>query len=337
MKGSKKTSTILIIVGAISCMLAGCGKREVHEKIWIDRSEETSIIESVNSQAEESAKTSALESVKEDIKVLDESSAKEAGDSQSVDSIIDESSQVQHMDSAVSENIDSSEHKNSVAESQEGVISVQEKPIESDSIETDSIQQQPIESVAGEAESIAEQPTESAPEEIAEIQEQNVFAIVAGKRFGHSSGHGAWGVGIEVAEDGSFNGEYHDTNMGESGEGYPHGTIRQCKFYGKFNNVSKIDEYTYTCELEYLYNEVPEGTEEIVDLVRHIYTGAYGMEGGSNFLILLPGKPRSELTPGMLNWYGNTTGEGQDPSGVITRYCIYNVEGGYLFISSRID
>jgi len=321
-------------------VLIGCGKREVHEKIWIDLSEESSIIESVNSQAEESAKTSALESVKEDIKVLDESSAKEAGDSHSVDSIIAESSQVQQMDSATDKHIDSGELENhaSVVESQEeGVISVQEKTIESNPIETDSIQQQPIESVAGEAESIAEQPTESAPEEIAEIQEQNVFAIVAGKRFGHSSGHGAWGVGIEVAEDGSFNGEYHDANMGESGEGYPHGTIRQCKFYGKFNNVSKIDEYTYTCELEYLYNEVPEGTEEIVDLVRHLYTGAYGMEGGSNFLILLPGKPRSELTPGMLNWYGNTTGEGHDPSGVITRYCIYNVEGGYLFLSSRID
>ena len=45
-----------------------------------------------------------------------------------------------------------------------------------------------------------------------------------------SSGAGAWGTVLELAPDGAFTGSFHDTNMGETGEGYPNGTVYLCSF-----------------------------------------------------------------------------------------------------------
>ena len=47
-----------------------------------------------------------------------------------------------------------------------------------------------------------------------------------------SSGAGAWGTGLTLAADGSFSGEYHDSDMGDSGDDYPDGTVYLCNFPG---------------------------------------------------------------------------------------------------------
>ena len=64
--------------------------------------------------------------------------------------------------------------------------------------------------------------------------------------FGFSSGAGAWGTFLDLNDDGTFSGEFHDSNMGETGEGYPYGTVYVCDFSGKFSEPEKINEYTYS-------------------------------------------------------------------------------------------
>ena len=67
------------------------------------------------------------------------------------------------------------------------------------------------------------------------------------------SGAGAWAITLN--NDGSFEGNYHDSDMGFSGEGYPHGTIYICKFGGTFDNIRKIDDNTYAMTLNKITNE----------------------------------------------------------------------------------
>lgn len=340
MKGINKLISILILLAVSIFFILGCGKREVHEKIWIDTSEELAIAESSNSNEIESKEKAVPEVIRKDGISSDSSISADSESSQLSEPISESDSLTPQTNSTVSSTNNTAELESATSELKEaeGPESLSEQQsTESNTIESERVQQKPIESVAEESESISEQTIESASEESEKVQEQNIFAMLPVRSFGHSSGHGAWGSEIEIAEDGSFIGKYHDTNMGESGEGYPHGTVRQCNFYGKFKNSSQIDAYTYTCELDYLSTEMPVGAEEIVDLVRYLYTDAYGIAGGSNFLFFLPGKPISELSDGMLNWYRNTTGERCDPSEAITRYCIYNVEGGYLFLSARTE
>ena len=130
--------------------------------------------------------------------------------------------------------------------------------------------------------------------------------------FLFSSGAGAWGTTLYIAEDGSFSGVYHDSEMGEAGEGYPHGTVYYCDFYGQLGTPVRIDAYTYELPLKVLrYGHVPE-SQEILDQQRYCYTTAFGMEDTLSLLLYLPGTPIENLPMEYRQWVGvhmENTGE----------------------------
>ena len=59
------------------------------------------------------------------------------------------------------------------------------------------------------------------------------FADVADREFYFSSGAGAWYTVLYIHEDGSFDGHYEDTNLGDMGDNY-NGTIYYSDFTGQF-------------------------------------------------------------------------------------------------------
>lgn len=128
------------------------------------------------------------------------------------------------------------------------------------------------------------------------------FADLSKYSFNFSSGAGAWGTGLEINADGSFVGGYHDSDMGSTGPGYPNGTVYICNFNGQFTQLKKVNEYTYSMKLEELKYERAAGIEEIENGVKYIYSEAYGVEGGDEFLIYLPGAPVSELPEEFVMW-----------------------------------
>ncbi|MFV0519171.1 MAG: hypothetical protein ACK5LY_02745 [Lachnospirales bacterium] len=128
------------------------------------------------------------------------------------------------------------------------------------------------------------------------------FKDLEGLDFHFSSGAGAWGTYLELGEGGTFFGEYHDSDMGDIGEGYPNGTQYYCEFDGKFVLEEKIDDYTYLLTLEELNYEIPEN--EIIEGVYRVYTDPYGVEGDDKFILCLPGKPLSELSETVVSWGG---------------------------------
>lgn len=100
------------------------------------------------------------------------------------------------------------------------------------------------------------------------------FAELQNYEFYFSSGVGAWATTMMINSDGSFAGEYYDSDMGVTGDGYPSGTQYYCAFQGQFAPPVKINEYTYSTQISAIRYENEVGTEEIKDGIRYIYTDA---------------------------------------------------------------
>ncbi|MDE5932533.1 MAG: DUF1311 domain-containing protein [Lachnospiraceae bacterium] len=159
------------------------------------------------------------------------------------------------------------------------------------------------------------------------------FEALADRVFYFSSGVGAWHTELYINSDGTFEGMYQDANMGDNGEDYPHGTEYYCNFTGKFDNLEKVDEFTYKMKLvSLLYEEEPD-KEEIIDGIRFIYSTAYGLTGGTDFFLYLPGATLTDLPEGYRAWVGyyylEDTTETELPF-----YGLYNVSEENGFSSS---
>lgn len=168
-------------------------------------------------------------------------------------------------------------------------------------------------------------------------QEENLFALMP-EYFYFSSGAGGWSTDIIIAEDGSFGGSYHDSDMGDTGEGYPNGTMYVCDFTGKFDVPEPTDdEYIYTTKLlELTLKDADKvGTTEIEDDIRYIYTEPYGFDNADEFLIYLPGASLSDMTEDCLSWLSiRMDGIEKLP---VDYYVLYNVGGAEAFNGIRED
>ena len=66
------------------------------------------------------------------------------------------------------------------------------------------------------------------------------FGELSGLIWEFSSGAGGWSAGLRIGEDGSFTGDFHDSEMGDMGEEYPNGTIYCCSFSGRIDRKSVV-------------------------------------------------------------------------------------------------
>lgn len=122
--------------------------------------------------------------------------------------------------------------------------------------------------------------------------------------FWFASGAGAWATQLSIRSDGSFAGEYHDSDMGSFGAEYPYGTRYQCTFNGQFSQPVKVNDYTYSMQiLSISYAKEPD-TSEIKDGTLYHYTTPYGLDEAETILIYLPGAPLTELPEGYRSWVG---------------------------------
>lgn len=126
--------------------------------------------------------------------------------------------------------------------------------------------------------------------------------------FWFGSGAGGWRTVLAIEEEGSFSGEYSDSEMGSAGEDYPAGTTYHCEFSGKFTEPVKVNDYTYSMQIAEISYENEPGTEEIRDGQKYIYTEPYGLEDAENILIYLPGTLTKDIPEECAGWL---TGSGQ--------------------------
>ena len=145
-----------------------------------------------------------------------------------------------------------------------------------------------------------------------------------------ASGAGAWATVMTPERDGTFSGEYHDSDMGDSGGEYPNGTVYVCDFSGRFSDIEKADENSYSMTLAEIGSDYEAEKEWIEDGVRYVSSEPYGIEDGDEFILYLPDTPTDGLDEEFLSWWpGRYMTEEQ--TGTLGMYGLYNVKMGYGF------
>ena len=121
-----------------------------------------------------------------------------------------------------------------------------------------------------------------------------LLSSIAGE-YWFLSGAGGWHSALFLEEDGSFSGEFFDSDAD---------TVYYCDFRGRFGDVRQVDEFTYAMRLLDLTTSQTDG--EVMGErggVRYIGSFPYGMEGTEEFLVYLPGTPVSALSESFRSWY----------------------------------
>ena len=156
--------------------------------------------------------------------------------------------------------------------------------------------------------------------------------------FIFSSGAGAWATILTLNADGTFEGNYHDSEMGLTGEGYPNGTVYICTFQGQFTNAQPIDEYSYRLTLDNLtVDERP--AEEIRDNILYAAAGPHGFTGSDpkssalvrNFILYTPETPVASLDEEFLMWWPQQFAA--DPSETLGCFALRNTDANYGFFT----
>ena len=168
---------------------------------------------------------------------------------------------------------------------------------------------------------------------LAPAQEDNVFARIQDQTFLYLSGAGAWSTELVIAPDGSFTGYFHDSDLGDTGEGYPEGTLYESRFTGAFEAVEQIDPFTWSLRLASLETVEKEGSLRLEDGRRFVTIDAFGIAGGEDFLLYAPGKPGNELPENFIEWVSQAMGLEEMPS-ALPFWGLYSVQQEASFYSS---
>lgn len=145
--------------------------------------------------------------------------------------------------------------------------------------------------------------------------------------FSFMSGAGGWSTELTINPDGSFTGNYYDSDMGDSDDGYD-ATEYVSTFHGKFKNIQKKDDYTYVMQIDTLETEETQDTwieETGYGKVRYVASPPYGLYGGTNFELYLPGTPVSSLSAEYIDWV-RTPMALDESATTLPGYGLYNVE-----------
>ena len=132
--------------------------------------------------------------------------------------------------------------------------------------------------------------------------EASLFEELAGLDWSFSSGVGGWSTELNILSDGSFIGNFHDSEMGETGEDYPEGTIYVCSFSGRMSLIEQAEENVWKIRIDELKLDEEPGGELVDDGARFVYTEPYGVSEGDEMLLYAPGTPMDVFSEDMLFW-----------------------------------
>lgn len=151
-----------------------------------------------------------------------------------------------------------------------------------------------------------------------------------------SSGAGAWRTHLTLYSNGSFTGEYSDSNMGETGKDHPNGTVYHCSFSGQFTMDEPLDIHSYPMTLTEVTAD-PAPSEQITDGVLYAAAGPYGLydhEDGSmsrSFVLYAPTSPILGLDENLLSWWPGRYEENQPET--LNCWALWNPEAGAAFFT----
>lgn len=148
-------------------------------------------------------------------------------------------------------------------------------------------------------------------EKVADDDSTLTFEDLAKYSYSFTSGAGGWSDDFDIEKDGSFHGSYHDSDMGDIGDGYPDGTFYYCEYEGHFENIQKVDEFTYKMHLKDI-TILNDDKEKIEDGMKYVPAEPNALANGDEIEIYLPGKPVSEIDEEVQHWIFIETQDQQD-------------------------
>ena len=138
-----------------------------------------------------------------------------------------------------------------------------------------------------------------------------------------TSGAGAWSDDLTLSPDGQFFGAYHDTDAGDTGEGYPNGTHYYCEYWGFVSDVEQTSDYSYACKIQGVGTQNVPGTEDIEEGILFKYTKPESLVNENEFVLYLPNTPVSVLPEGAKSWLVPLHGEfKEDTIGIYVFYSL---------------
>ncbi len=157
------------------------------------------------------------------------------------------------------------------------------------------------------------------------------FGKLSDQTFIFSSGAGAWDTTLEISEDGSFTGDYHDSEMGDMGEDYPLGTVYGCLFHGQLTLGEQISDTAYSVTVESCEPDEGQLEETIEDEIRYVTTDPYGLKEGDQLVLYLPGQKVEELSEELIPWL-HLEAE-TEAAETLEVYALCNEKEGLAFVS----
>lgn len=114
---------------------------------------------------------------------------------------------------------------------------------------------------------------------------------------------------MTLNSDGTFSGDFHDSDMGATGSGYPNGMRSESIFTGKFSNLRKIDENTFVATVASLNVSDTIGRQYVEDGVLITVTEVYGMKQGQTAVFARQGRTVSDIGEEAKIWIYPITGQ----------------------------
>ena len=156
------------------------------------------------------------------------------------------------------------------------------------------------------------------------------FDQMAGLAWSFSSGAGAWSTDMRILADGTFSGEFHDSEMGEAGDDYPNGSVYYCAFAGQMTILDQVDEHSWLVRVDSLTTNEEPGSEMIADDLRYVTAEPYGISEGDEMVVYLPGTPVDTLSEDMRMW-AHLLGEA-DASATLEDWFLYSRKNDTGFV-----
>lgn len=151
--------------------------------------------------------------------------------------------------------------------------------------------------------------------------------------FVYATGVGGWGESFTVNSDGTFTGEYHDSDKGSFAPEYMMGIVYKSEYSGSFKEVTKINDYTFALEYNALSYTVSPGTEKIEDDYKYSYCGSRGLSETNTVYLYTPSAKVADLPEYYQDWVIDYCDKNTEDT--LGFYGIYNEEAQACFVSEN--
>ncbi|TYC50543.1 hypothetical protein ESZ50_02420 [Weissella muntiaci] len=144
------------------------------------------------------------------------------------------------------------------------------------------------------------------PKNNGESDFSKLLSKIGNKIYNFSYGIGGWSTQMLINQDGTFYGEYFDSDMGDTSTDYPNGTTQLSTFNGKFSEFKKESDTQYSMIVEDLkYPEI--GKEAVDNGTKYVSANPYGLAKGDKFIVYLPGESTSNKPEELYDWIRHTS------------------------------